>query len=276
MKHSRKLFEELECTNVDKALNRFINQREKILHLSEKDAIHSAAFYSAFKRMTDEFIKIIEDKSFPVLKDGLWGYYIEYNQSIIALKLAKYKESFYSTDEDCFPSYSVIEEYSLISVEPNLLSIGEYAQNYHVDPRTVTQWIRRGKIRTAKKIGNAWMIPETADTPSRGYSSDGMYILNNDIRPLSDDYPFLKGIKFLSIRQDDNDKKKYKIICYTKDEGFIQDEDIGYIQEYIQKDKEKFELALITHPGVKYVPSFGETIFPDILKVNNEGEDDNG
>ena len=276
MKHSRKLFEELECTNVDKALNRFINQREKILHLSEKDAIHSAAFYSAFKRMTDEFIKIIEDKSFPVLKDGLWGYYIEYNQSIIALKLAKYKESFYSTDEDCFPSYSVIEEYSLISVEPNLLSIGEYAQNYHVDPRTVTQWIRRGKIRTAKKIGNAWMIPETADTPSRGYSSDGMYILNNDIRPLSDDYPFLKGIKFLSIRQDDNDKKKYKIICYTKDEGFIQDEDIGYIQEYIQKDKEKFELALITHPGVKYVPSFGETIFPDILKLNNEGEDDNG
>lgn len=276
MKHSRKLFEELECTNVDKALNRFINQREKILHLSEKDAIHSAAFYSAFKRMTDEFIKIIEDKSFPVLKDGLWGYYIEYNQSIIALKLAKYKESFYSTDEDCFPSYSVIEEYSLISVEPNLLSIGEYAQNYHVDPRTVTQWIRRGKIRTAKKIGNAWMIPETADTPSRGYSSDGMYILNNDIRPLSDDYPFLKGIKFLSIRQDDNDKKKYKIICYTKDEGFLQDEDIGYIQEYIQKDKEKFELALITHPGVKYVPSFGETIFPDILKVNNEGEDDNG
>ena len=276
MKHSRKLFEELECTNVDKALNRFINQREKILHLSEKDAIHSAAFYSAFKRMTDEFIKIIEDKSFPVLKDGLWGYYIEYNQSIIALKLAKYKESFYSTDEDCFPSYSVIEEYSLISVEPNLLSIGEYAQNYHVDPTTVTQWIRRGKIRTAKKIGNAWMIPETADTPSRGYSSDGMYILNNDIRPLSDDYPFLKGIKFLSIRQDDNDKKKYKIICYTKDEGFIQDEDIGYIQEYIQKDKEKFELALITHPGVKYVPSFGETIFPDILKLNNEGEDDNG
>ena len=275
MKHSRKLFEELECTNVEKAINRFIAQREKILQLSEKDAIRSAAFYSAFKRMTDEFIKLIENKSFPILKDGLWGYYVEYNQSIVNLNLTKYEETFHYADNDeCFPTYEIIEEYSLVSVEPNLLSIGEYAQNYHVDPRTVTQWIRRGKIKTAKKIGNTWMIPETADTPQRGYNSDGMYILNNDIRPLSDDYPFLQGIKWLKIEQDDEDKKKYFIICHTKDEGFISTEDIGYIQEYIQKDKEKFELALITHPGVKYIPDFRETMILDIIKVYNEGENE--
>ncbi len=211
MEYSRELFERLECTTVDKAIDQFLEQRERILKLSEKDTVRSAAFYAAFRRLSDEFVKEIRQREFPRMTEELWGYDIDFDHITIELVLAKYIESVH-IDEDgkTYPMYDREAKYSLFQVEAKLLSIDEYARHYGIDPKTVTQWIRRGKIRTAKKLGNSWMIPEVTDTPSRGYTS-GSYNLDADIRPLSDEYDFLVGAKSVMIRQNDDDKSMYTI-----------------------------------------------------------------
>ncbi len=76
MKHSRKLFEELENTTVDKAIEWFLIQRERILKQAENDVVHSAAFYAAYKRLTDEFVEDVKKKDFPRMTEDLWGYEI--------------------------------------------------------------------------------------------------------------------------------------------------------------------------------------------------------
>ncbi len=278
MKHSRKLFEELENTTVDKAIEWFLIQRERILKQAENDVVHSAAFYAAYKRLTDEFVEDVKKKDFPRMTEDLWGYEIAYDLTTVELMLVKYSERNLFADGKPHPWYKPECQYPLFQVEAKLLSIEEYANNYKVDPRTVTQWIRRGKIRVAKKIGNTWMIPEVADTPSRGYTP-GFYVLEDDIRPLSDEYPFLKGAKHVTTFQDKNDKTKYCICCYTdfsKGEVYEKEGLVGlkpyHIEECDQKEREKIELALITHPKVKYAPGDFETVRSDLIRVGSEEE----
>ena len=43
--------------------------------------------------------------------------------------------------------------YKLISVKPKSFSVEDYAKFYKVEQGTVRQWIRRGKLRTAYKVG---------------------------------------------------------------------------------------------------------------------------
>ena len=46
------------------------------------------------------------------------------------------------------------QEFILLSVKSELLTVEQYAEQYGVESVTVRQWIRRGKIRTATKYGN--------------------------------------------------------------------------------------------------------------------------
>ena len=242
---------------VDEAISDFLKQRNKILQLSNKDVIRSAAFYAAFNRLSEEFIEEVKKHEFPTMPGELWGYDVVYDYTVIGLQLEKYVNL---SEESEDKVYETIESYNILKVEAKLLSVEEYAKMYEINPKTVTQWIRRGKIRTAKKIGNAWMIPEVTDTPPRGYTP-ATYYLEQDIRPLSDEYKFLIGVEHLTIMQDDVDKTKYRVYCFN--ESSISS---IHKQNYNQREKEKFELALIAHPAVKYQANFSETVWADFFK----------
>lgn len=253
--------EELLSVTAEEAINDFLYQRDKILQLSKKDVIRSVAFYAAFSKLSDEFVKAVREHEFPTMSEKFWGYAVVYDYTEIRLQLEKYDEICILEENTEVKTYTCIEKFNMLKVEAKLLSVDEYAKLYNVDPRTVGQWIRRGKIRTAKKIGNSWMIPEVTDSPSRGYTA-ATYYLAQDIRPLSDEYKFLIGIEHLTIMQEQDDKIKYTIYCYKKSDVYP-----SHVQRYEQKEKEKFELALIAHPAVKYVMDFNETILPDLLRA---------
>lgn len=87
------------------------------------------------------------------------GYAINYECGTITLYLLAHNEN-----------NKITEQFKLLSVESDLISVGEYAKLYGIEPQTVNQWIRRGKIRTAKKIDNHWMIPTLTESPKRGYT----------------------------------------------------------------------------------------------------------
>lgn len=265
MKETIKKFKELKMNTVEGAIERFVKERDYMLELAKKDAIRSVAYYTALERMTNDFIDKVSKRRFPILNDELWGYEVFFDQTSVCLELTKFDYAPFGEGDETEYRFYETEHMPLFRVEPKLLSISEYAAQYAVDDRTVTQWIRRGKIRNAKKIGNSWMIPEITDTPTRGYTS-ASYYLDVDVRPLSDEYPFLVGIEHVMIQQDDDDKNKYIISCYKSDssEGVIYRP--VHVEEWTIKEKEKFELGLISHPSVRYSPDWTETVLLDVIR----------
>jgi hypothetical protein len=78
-----------------------------------------------------------------------------------------------------------------------------------VNLEKVLDWIQRGKIRSAKKIGDNWLIPEIEDKPKLGFIPADYSFSNND--PIkSDEFPILSVSDSVIIINDENNKKKYR------------------------------------------------------------------
>ena len=86
-----------------------------------------------------------------------------------------------------------------------------YAAMLGVEPVTVRQWIRRGKLRYAKKIGRDWLIPDTEDKPQRGFTSV-RYLIENGVQIESDEFPLLATCETVFILQEQDNKRKFE--CY--------------------------------------------------------------
>ena len=54
-----------------------------------------------------------------------------------------------------------------LSLAPHTVTVMQYAQAHGLNPITVRQWIRRGKLPEAKKLGILWVIPEGTQIPTR-------------------------------------------------------------------------------------------------------------
>ena len=68
------------------------------------------------------------------------------------------------------------ECFSIINYPVESFSVEEYAKVTKNKPVTVRQWIRRGKLRNAFRVGGEWRIPAISDPPSRGYSPVTYYV----------------------------------------------------------------------------------------------------
>lgn len=154
----------------------------------------------------------------------------------------------YCTDmvihEDGSVSETHDKEILIERVKCNYLSVEEYAKKYNVTLDGVRQWIRRGKIRSAKKTGNGWYIPELADKPSRGYMPI-TYYFEEIPKTFINKYRFVENCEELSISQSNDDKNSYDIdIRYSN----------GKYKNMIvnRKYREAFELAIISNTEFKY------------------------
>ena len=97
---------------------------------------------------------------------------------------------------------------------------------HEVETITVRQWIRRGKLRHAKKNGRDWLIPDTEEKPRRGYTNVH-YIVENEARIQSDEFSLLAECESIVILPDEDNKSKF--ICY--------------LDNYKTKVKNKLELT---------------------------------
>ena len=117
--------------------------------------------------------------------EGVWRYQIILGPLGMKLQMA-FVDGFldnqdlygYCADEDNYVDYAkafhvtdVYDVYDLMEEKSRLLTVEEYAKQNNVKVVTVRQWIRRGKLRTAIKMGGEWRIPELTSVPdkSRGY-----------------------------------------------------------------------------------------------------------
>ena len=112
------------------------------------------------------FYDRIENFDFPVINSQNWYYEYFWNRDGISLELM-YCDELTLDDEGEIDSTSSSNSIIIVEEKCLYLSVEEYAKVYDVKPTTVRQWIRRGKIRNAKKIGRDWLISELADKPQK-------------------------------------------------------------------------------------------------------------
>ena len=221
------------------------------------DTSHSAAFYERIKGLLLRFReKVRLALLFKELED-LWAYDVEIRDDGIAL-LLYHLEVLTPDDDEYYEEMELYHEYTLVKENAKLLTVEKYAEVYGVTPGTVRQWIRRGKLRSAVKTGGEWRIPELAEVSGRGYIYV-RYEWEDELPDLPEEFKFLNNYKHASITQDARNKNLFHISCWIEEYG----EKGTYEVEMSSKEKEKFELMLISNPLVE-----GPNELKDIFLVN--------
>ena len=177
------------------------------------DSVYSPGVVSNRVKLCEKFYAAVKKCKLPVLTELWWFYEYEFLENRMELNLCQASDIEVEGGEIITMTVSV--EHTLISVECDYLTVEQFANMLGVEPVTVRQWIRRGKLRRAKKTGRDWLIPSTEDKPSRGFTSV-RYLVENDARIESDEFPLLAVSTSIAIVQAQD--KKSKFICYLSND----------------------------------------------------------
>ena len=240
-------FSEASITNKEALLSELKYRKRELENQSKSDTKHSSAYYHILLTLLDHFTEVVKKTVFFEKLEPFWSYSYEISSDGIVLSLSHFYGVDFDNDHNITGSYCN-QDFELIRTPCKMLTIDEYSKLYGIEKVTVRQWIRRGKIRTAKKYGKEWRIPELTDFPSRGYRFGQYEIKKEAVFP--DEYAFISEYSIVSFRQDDNDKTKYHIYfdAGKKNKSIICD----------ARERERIELMLIENPFVKFISdSFG-------------------
>ena len=205
--------------------------------------------YSEEKRqkileLCERFKESLSKCQLPVIKDDWWFYQYEFTNDGINLSLMLCDEFEVDSDGE-INSMTCSEQFIMLSIKCDYLTVEQYAYTYDVTPITVRQWIRRGKIRSAKKSGRDWLIPSITDKPKRGFESV-TYSWQHLPETISKDFSFLiVDNSCVYIYQDEQDKSNFH--CIMGWPGTANRTQITLNA----KEREKLEISLISNPCVK-------------------------
>ncbi len=223
--------------------------------IAKDDRKTPASFYAVMDSMLHTFANRI---SAAVLFDELpswwiYDYDLEYDKFVLYMEHVKQIE----VDENDPNGYGWIVDarYDLIGLSFKKLSAGEYAALYDVGVGTVRQWIRRGKMRTATKIGNEWQIPVLSVPPSRGYEM-AQYTWNEEMENLPKEYSWLNNYKYAFFTQDSEDKSKFNVLLVAKENVNCEGSDNIKRLVLTAKEREKLELIMIARPEIRYCKGY--------------------
>ena len=190
--------------DVLKSLELFI-EHEK----ANEEPGHSISVVKNRIKLCEKFYAAVKKCKLPVLTELWWFYEYQFLGDHMELNLCQADDI--EIENDDISTMTTTIEHTLISIECDYLTVEQYASMLGVEPVTVRQWIRRGKLRYAKKTGRDWLIPNIEDKPERGFSSV-QYIVEKESEIMSDEFPLLAASDSITILQDQD--KKSKFICY--------------------------------------------------------------
>lgn len=230
------------CVSKDALLQKIDDFREMIRETREKDVFHWSRDYELLEKKVIEFYTKVESSVLPCGFEGLWGLDFRISYSAIELLFCHYDV------DECNTGYyfTMDQRYVLFSLGFKLLSVKEYASRYGIEPVTVRQWIRRGKLRAVVKHGSEWFISELADFPlgCRRYETS-TYCWSEDVN-FNEEHGYLNCFDEVTIQQDPNDKGLY-ILKFIN----TQDDACGKTHTCSAREREKLELYLLAHPKVR-------------------------
>lgn len=244
-------FKKNHMTSKQDLLKKFDCIIKTVNQKSQDDTRHSAAYYHVVNELLKKFQKkLVSTRLFTELEDW-WAYELTLSYDGIYLFCNHY--NFRGLAPDNKLDMVCDQEFILLSVKSELLTVEQYAEQYGVESVTVRQWIRRGKIRTATKYGKEWRIPILTEPPTRGYSP-ASYSWKQPLTELPKGYEFLVAYDKVLILQIPEAKRQYQLFFSTTDNI-----EIKKCIQVTEAEKEKLELFLIAHPLVKYDMDFLRT-----------------
>ena len=244
-------FKKNHMTSKQDLLKKFDCIIKTVNQKSQDDTRHSAAYYHVVNELLKKFQKkLVSTRLFTELEDW-WAYELTLSYDGIYLFCNHY--NFHGLAPDNKLDMVCDQEFILLSVKSQLLTVEQYAEQYGVESVTVRQWIRRGKIRTATKYGKEWRIPILTEPPTRGYSP-ASYSGKQPLTELPKSCEFLVAYDKVLILQIPEAKRQYQLFFSTTDNI-----EIKKCIQVTEAEKEKLELFLIAHPLVKYDMDFLRT-----------------
>ena len=221
---------------------------------SQNDTKHSKAYYTRFTNLVARFRAEVDKRTFPDKMNGWWAYSYDVRETGITLELIHYYTPDLN-DEGYIDSLCGETRFDLLRVKTKLLTVEQYAQAYEVTTTTVRQWIRRGKLRSAVKQGSEWRIPELAEVRDRGYH--GTYYSRNEfLTDVPEGYSFINDYDSIHIEQNEGDKNLFTLGFDIRSDDFEEIKKHHKEMQVDTKEREKFELFLISNPFVSASDDF--------------------
>ena len=154
-------------TNKQSVIATLDNASKSVVSEMRNTPQHTLQYYNALSFLLDKVIVEIASRNIFDAPDG-WFYSFEVTNKNAALYIRHVSEI--QEDEDGNVVFDIDERFRLINYPVVLLTVEQFASRSKIEAGTVRQWIRRGKLRNAIKVGGEWRIPEITDPPTRGFS----------------------------------------------------------------------------------------------------------
>lgn len=190
----------------------------------------------------EKFLLKVEKIKLPNLTE-LWKYYqYDITGDSVTLSLCDAKDIELDGD-GCISSMSIENEHVLLTQKCDYLTIDEFAKVHNVTPGTVTQWIKRGKLKNAILLEGAWSIPSLEEKPERGYSYV-QYLLKEDTHLSVEEYPLAALSESIFLYYDN--KKRCVVCSFSNWKTKLHEE-----MELEVREAERLEYELISSGKVK-------------------------
>ena len=154
-------------TNKQSVIATLDNASKNVMSEMRNNPQHTLQYYNALSFLLDKVIVEIASRNIFDAPDG-WFYSFEVTNKNAALYIRHVSEI--QEDEDGNVVFDIDERFRLINYPVVLLTVEQFASRSKIEAGTVRQWIRRGKLRNAIKVGGEWRIPEITDPPTRGFT----------------------------------------------------------------------------------------------------------
>ena len=221
---------------------------------SRNDVKHSRAYYARYTALVSRFRAEVGKRTFPDKMAGWWAYSYDVRETGITLGLIHYYTPDLN-DEGEIDSLCAETSFELLRVKTKLLTVEQYAQACEVTSTAVRQWIRRGKLRSAVKQGSEWRIPELAEVRERGYQW-GQYARTEFLADVPAEYAFINDYDFIRIEQDKENKNLFTLSFDIRADDAEEIRRRHREMRVDTKEREKFELYLISNPFVSASDDF--------------------
>ena len=154
-------------TNKQSVIATLDNASKSVVSEMRNTPQHTLQYYNALSFLLDKVIVEIASRNIFDAPEG-WFYSFEVTNKNAALYIRHVSEI--QEDEDGNVVFDIDERFRLINYPVGLLTVEQFASRSKIEAGTVRQWIRRGKLRNAIKVGGEWRIPEITDLPTRGFT----------------------------------------------------------------------------------------------------------
>lgn len=227
-------------TNKQSVIATLDNASKSVVSEMRNNPQHTLQYYNALSLLLDKVNVEIASRNIFDAPDG-WFYSFEVTNKNAALYIRHVSEI--QEDEEGNVVFDIDERFRLINYPVGLLTVEQFASRSKIEAGTVRQWIRRGKLRNAIKVGGEWRIPEITDPPRRGFTPV-RYYNNGHFFSLPKEFgaSFNQHPSVIDIYKSKEEKGYIVLFDYAPaliSQRFLTD-----------AEREKLELMLIDNPNI--------------------------